>query len=140
MDDRDKLMIEILRRDARRSVVALARDLNLSRSATQERLAKLCASGAIKGFTIVEGVSEAGRQSAYFSIKLEPGFSCAQLMPKLKMVPGLALIHSVTGPIDLVALVEADSIGEIERGRSTIAAITGVGKVSTAIVLDRHRG
>ena len=140
MDDRDRLMLEILRRDARRPIVALARDLNLSRSATQERLAKLCASGAIKGFTIVEGVGGGGRQSAYLSVKLDPGFSCAQLMPKLKSMPGLTLIHSVTGPIDLVALVDADSIAEIERCRSTIAAMNGVAKVSTAIVLDRHRG
>lgn len=140
MDDRDRLLVEILRRDARRSIVALARDLNLSRSATQERLAKLCASGAIKGFTVVEGVSGDGRQSAYFSITLDAGFSCAQLMPKLKLIPGLTLIHSVTGPIDLVALIDADSIGEIERCRSTIAAMSGVSMISTAIVLDRHRG
>lgn len=140
MDDRDRLMLEILRRDARRPIVALARDLNLSRSATQERLAKLCASGAIKGFTIVEGTGQAGRQSAHLSVELDSGFSCAQLMPKLKSIPGLTLIHSVTGPIDLIALIEADSIGEIERCRSTIAAVVGVSKVSTAIVLDRHRG
>lgn len=140
MDDRDRLMIEILRRDARRPIVGLARDLNLSRSATQERLAKLCTSGAIKSFTIVEGGDGAGRQSAYFSVKLDHGFSCAQLMPKLKLIPGLSLIHSVTGPIDLIALVEADSVGEIERCRSTIAAMNGVAKVSTSIVLDRHRG
>ena len=140
MDDRDRLMIEILRRDARRPIVALARDLNLSRSATQERLAKLCASGAIAGFTIIEGADQAGRQSAYFSVKLDSGFSCAQLMPKLKLISGLTLIHSVTGPIDLIALVETDSVGEIERCRATIAAMTGVSEVSTAIVLDRHRG
>jgi len=140
LDDRDRLMVEILRRDARRSIVALARDLNLSRSATQERLAKLCASGAIKGFTIVDGASGAGRLTAYFSINLDTGYSGAQLMPKLEYIPGLTLIHSVTGPIDLIALVEADSMIDIDHCRSMIAAITGVGKISTAVVLDRHRG
>ena len=100
----------------------------------------MCASGVIKGFTIVEGAGQAGRQSAYFSVKLDAGFSCAQLMPKLKSIPGLTLMHSLTGPIDLIALIEADSIGEIERCRSTIAAMAGVSEISTAIVLDRHRG
>lgn len=140
MDDRDRLMMEILRRDARRSIVALARDLNLSRSATQERLAKLCASGAITGFTIVDGVSGIGRLTAYFSINLDTGYSGARLMPKLELIPGLTLIHSVTGPIDLIAQVEADSMIDIDHRRSMIAAITGVGKISTAVVLDRHRG
>ena len=55
MDEKDKLLLTLLRRDARRSIVALARDLNLSRSATQERLQKLQASGAIGAFTIVKG-------------------------------------------------------------------------------------
>jgi Lrp/AsnC family transcriptional regulator, leucine-responsive regulatory protein len=140
VEDRDRRLMEILRRDARRSIVALARDLNLSRSATQERLAKLRASGAIKGFTIIDSAGEGGRQSAYMSISFDAGFQCAQVVPKLRLVPGITLIHSVAGPIDLVVRVDADSVGEIERCRSNIAAVRGVGSVSTAVVLDKLLG
>jgi len=140
LDDRDRLLIEILRGDARRPIVALARDLNLSRSATQERLAKLRSSGTIKGYTIVDGAGEGGRQSAYLSISFDPGFQCAQVVPKIKLIPGVTLIHSVTGPIDLIVRVEADSVGEIELCRSAVAEVPGVNAISTAVVLDKHRG
>lgn len=140
MDEKDKLLLTLLRRDARRSIVALARDLNLSRSATQERLQKLQASGAIAGFTIVEGQSPAARQSAYMMVSFDAGYRCAQIVPKLKQLPSIGLIHSLTGPVDLVVRVDAETIGDIESSRSAIAAVPGVKSVSTSVLLERHLG
>lgn len=140
MDDRDKLLLTLLKRDSRRSIVALARDLSLSRSATQERLAKLQASGAIAAFTIVEGAPSGARQSAYLMVTFDPGYRCAQIVPKLKHIPSIGLIHSLTGPIDLILRVDAESIAEIESTRSAVAAVVGIKSVSTSIVLERHLG
>lgn len=139
MDDKDRLLLTLLRRDARRSIVALARDLGLSRSATQERLAKLQSSGAITGFTTVEG-SASARHSAYLSVTFEPGRRCAELVPKLKKVPYVSLIHALTGPVDLMIRVDGETVADLEQARSSIAAVPGVASVSTAIVLERHLG
>ena len=138
LDDRDRLLVDLLRRDARRPIVALARDLNLSRSATQERLAKLLSSGIIDGFTIREGNKVGSRQSAYLLISFEPGFRCAQIVPKLKSIAAIGLIHSVTGPIDLILRVDAADVAGIETSRSAVAAISGIASVSTSVVLERH--
>jgi Lrp/AsnC family transcriptional regulator, leucine-responsive regulatory protein len=140
MDDRDKLLLTLLRRDARRSIVALARDLGLSRSATQERLARLQASGAIAGFTIVEGRDDPGRQSAYLMVAFEPGRRCAEIVPKLKRIPAVAMIHSMTGPVDLIVRLDAASVADIESARSAIVAVPGIASVSTSVVLERHLG
>ena len=140
MDNKDRLLITLLKRDARRSIVALARDLGLSRSATQERLAKLQATGAIAGFTIVEGEGAAAAQSAYLAVSFESGRRCAEIVPKLKRIPAVAMIHSLTGPVDLMVRVDAPSVAEIEAARSAVAAIRGIASVSTSIVLDRHLG
>jgi DNA-binding Lrp family transcriptional regulator len=140
MDDKDKLLLTLLRRDARRSIVALARDLNLSRSATQDRLAKLQASGVISGFTLAEGSAAGARQSAYLMVTFEAGYRCAQVVPKLKQIPCVGLIHSLTGPVDLILRVDADAIADIEGSRAAIAAVNGVASVSTSIVLERHLG
>lgn len=139
MDDKDRLLLTLLRRDARRSIVALARDLGLSRSATQERLAKLQSSGAVAGFTTVEG-GEFARQSAYLSVTFEPGRRCAELVPKFRKVPYVGLIHALTGPVDLMIRVDGETVADLERARSSIAAVPGVASVSTAIVLERHLG
>lgn len=139
MDDKDRLLLTLLRRDARRPVVALARDLGLSRTATQDRLAKLKASGAVARFTIIEGDGQA-RESAYLMVKFERGVRCAQIVPKLRSVPAIETIHSVSGDVDLIVRVAAESVGGIEVARAAIAGLPGVAQVSTHVVLERHLG
>lgn len=140
MDERDRRLLAILRQDARRSIVALARDINLSRSATQERLHRLRADGVVRGFTTIEGAAAGSSQSAYLTLGFAPGWRCAQLVPKLRELAGVALIHSLTGPTDLIVRVDADSVAAIETTRATIAALDGIASVSTAVVLERHLG
>lgn len=140
LDDRDRRLLDLLRRDARQPIVTLARALNLSRSATQERLAKLRSSGIIDGFTIREGSKAGARQSAYLLVSFEAGYRCAQIVPRLEAIASIGLIHSVTGPIDLIIRVDANDVGGIEAARSAIAAIAGVASVSTSVVLERHLG
>jgi Lrp/AsnC family transcriptional regulator, leucine-responsive regulatory protein len=138
MDDKDKLLITLLKKDARRPIVALARDLGLSRTATQARLQKLIANGAISKFTLVEGDNVRDRQAAYLLIKLQPGFKCAQVVPKLKIVPVAVIIHSLAGDYDIIVQVEAPSIQAVEDARANIVAINGIADVTTMVTLQRH--
>jgi Lrp/AsnC family transcriptional regulator, leucine-responsive regulatory protein len=136
MDDKDRLLLSLLRRDARRPVVALARDLGLSRTATQDRLAKLQTSGAITRFTIVDG-DGCTRESAYLLVQLERGFRCAQIVPKIRLISAVESIHSVTGVVDMIIRVAAEHIDGIERARAEVAALAGVAQVVTHVVLER---
>lgn len=134
MHDKDRLLLSLLRRDARRPVVALARDLGLSRTATQDRLARLQSSGAIAGFTIRDGDAS---ETAYIAVRLEPGLNCRQLVPRLKEVAAVELAHSVTGPFDML-IRAASTMAEIETARAAIADLPGVAELSTHVVLERH--
>jgi Lrp/AsnC family transcriptional regulator, leucine-responsive regulatory protein len=139
MDDKDRLLLSLLRRDARRPVVALARDLGLSRTATQDRLARLQANGAIGGFTIVDGGGR-DREAAYLMVRLEPGARCAQIAPKVRAIATVEAIHSVTGPIDMIVTVAAEHVEGIEKVRVELAGLAGVAEVSTHVVLERLLG
>ena len=139
MDDKDRLLLSLLRRDARRPVVALARDLGLSRTATQDRLARLSASGAIAAFTIVEGDGGA-REYAYLMVRLDRGCRCAQIAPKVRALAAVEAIHSVTGAVDMIVRVAAEHVDGIERARAEIAGLPGVADVSTHVVLQRIVG
>lgn len=136
MDDKDRLLLDLLRRDARRPVVALARDLGLSRTATQDRLARLQASGAIARFTVVEG-DNTQRDRAYLIVKLEPGARCAQLVPKIRKIPAVEAIDSIAGPFDMVIRVAAEHIDGIEKVRTEVIVMPGVAEVTTHVVLER---
>lgn len=140
MDEKDVILLAALRRDARRTLVALARDIGLSRSATQERLERLLRSGVIRGFTTIEGTSPRGRASAHFLLKHKPGASCPQLVPKLRKIAGIVSIHSVAGAIDLVVEAEGADVGIIESIRSAIANLPEVSEMTTLVVLERHLG
>lgn len=135
MDDKDRLLLTLLRRDARQPVVALARALGLSRTATQDRLAKLQASGAIARFTIVDG-DGSHRDSAYLMVKLEPGHRCAQLVPKVRKLPAVEAIDSIAGPFDMVIRVRADHVDGIESARTAVVTMPGVAEVTTHVVLE----
>lgn len=140
MDDKDRTLLTLLRRDGRRPVVALARDLGLSRSATQDRLAKLQASGAIGGFTLVEERSTDTRESAYLTVRFAPEMKCAQIVPKLKKIHAISTIHSVSGAIDLFVRIEAEDVAGLEAARAAIAEVPGIVTAKTYVVLERHLG
>ncbi len=50
------------------------------------------------------------------------------------------MIHSVTGPVDLIVRVDADDVAGVEACRAAVAEVPGVGSVSTSVVLERHLG
>lgn len=135
MDDKDRLLLDLLRRDARRPIVALARDLGLSRTATQDRLGKMRATGAIERFTVVEGAGRP-RERAYLMVQLERGLRCAQLAPKIRALASVEAVHSVTGPIAMIVRVGADHVDGIEQARAAIAGLAGVADVTTHVVLE----
>jgi Lrp/AsnC family transcriptional regulator, leucine-responsive regulatory protein len=140
MDEKDAMLLAALRRDARRTLVALARDIGLSRSATQERLERLLRSGVIEGFTTVEGKGLERRTCAHFLLKHQSGRTCAQLVPKLRKIAGIVSIHSVAGAIDLVIEAEGTDVSVIEGVRSAIANLPEVAELTTLMVLERHLG
>jgi Lrp/AsnC family transcriptional regulator, leucine-responsive regulatory protein len=140
MDEKDRLLISLLKRNARLPIVALARDLDLSRSATQERLAKLVANKSISGFTIIEQKRDATEHAAHLLVQLEKGKACALVVPQLKKIPFITAIHSVAGEFDLVIRLQASSISELEGSRAKIAAVKGIDTLKTLITLERHLG
>ena len=138
MDDKDRRLLELLRQDARLPVVALARHIGLSRSATQERLARLERSGAVVRYTIVEGSPTPARQSAHVLARLVGATTCALVAPRLRGLPHVTAINSLAGPYDLLVSLEADGPEALEAARGAIAATPGVAEVMTLVVLRRH--
>ncbi|WP_459178650.1 Lrp/AsnC family transcriptional regulator [Sinorhizobium meliloti] len=82
LDEKDLKLISLLRRNARAPIVSLARHIGLSHSATQDRLARLEGSGAITGYTVVEGAPGTIVQAAHLLARFESGKTCDQIAPR----------------------------------------------------------
>jgi Lrp/AsnC family transcriptional regulator, leucine-responsive regulatory protein len=135
MDEKDKLLLAELSRNARQPMIALARRIGLSRSATQERLAKLETTGAITGYTLAGASSSPPEQIAHMFLHLRDGMTCAKIGLRIKAIPGVAAVYSVAGDIDLIIRLEAISMNNIEAARAAVAALPGLSVSRTILTL-----
>lgn len=136
LDDTDRALIALLREDARAPTADLARRLNLSRTTVQSRMERLQRQRVIAGYTII--VPDELEQSlvrAHVLITLVPKQSAA-IEAALRRIPEVRVLHSVSGPFDLIAIVAAASIGELDRLIDRIGALDGVERTTSAIVLS----
>jgi Lrp/AsnC family transcriptional regulator, leucine-responsive regulatory protein len=139
LDEIDIKFIAMLTENARRPLVSMAKELGLSRSATQERLDRLHTSGVIRGYTALIQWPDDTDLDTWLMLKLEDGVKCAYVVPQLLMLPKISLCHALAGNIDILLRVNAATAEAVSELRDTIAAIDGVVSVQTYVVLARHR-
>ncbi|HWH81819.1 MAG TPA: Lrp/AsnC family transcriptional regulator [Burkholderiaceae bacterium] len=136
LDPTDRALIALLRDDARASTAALARRLGLSRTTVQSRMERLQRQRVIAGYTVVVADEvEAGLVRAHVLITLAPKRSGA-IETALRRIPEVRVLHSVSGPFDLIAVVAATSIGELDALIDRIGGLDGVERTTSAIVLS----
>jgi DNA-binding Lrp family transcriptional regulator len=136
LDDTDRALLALLRDNARAATADLARRLKLSRTTVQSRLARLERERVIAGYTVtVASEAEAALVRAHVLITLEPR-KAAPIEAALRRIDEVRTLHSVSGPFDLIAVVAASSIGELDRLIDRIGALDGVERTTSAIVLS----
>jgi DNA-binding Lrp family transcriptional regulator len=135
-DETDRKLIAMLRENARTPTAVLARRLGLSRTTVQARLERLERSGVIAGYGVrlAEEV-ERGLIRAHVLITILPK-TAPRIEPELRAIAEVRMLHSVSGSFDLIAVVEAASIGELDRLIDRIGALEGVERTLSSIVLS----
>lgn len=136
-DETDRKILSLLAENGRQSVKELARRIGLSRSATQERLARLERDGLIAGYTIRRNDRGAGTVAAYMFVKTRQAI-CDDLAPHLRHIPEIVVFDSVAGETDAMLEVVADGMPRLQAIRSEIAALEDVVQIETSIILKRH--
>ena len=136
MDDIDRKLIDALRENARRPVADLARALGLSRTTVQSRLERLERSGGITGYTVrVSEASERGQIHAYVLITLGPK-QAPGVIAAVRAMPAVRLLQSVSGQFDLIAVVAAPSVAQMDQLIDAIGVLEGVERTTSSIVLS----
>jgi len=136
LDPTDRKLIALLRDNARAPTAELARKLGLSRTTVQSRMERLQRQRVIAGYTIaVPDELEASLVRSHVFITLGPKQSGA-IEAALRKIPEVRVLHSVSGPFDLIAIVAATSIGELDALIDRIGALDGVERTTSAIVLS----
>jgi len=132
----DEQLLSILREDARASTAEIARRLQLSRTTVQSRIQRLEREGVIRGYTVrVAEEVERNRVRAHILITVLPK-QAAAVVRALHAVPEVRSLHSVSGTHDLVALIVADGVQDIDGLTDRIGAMDGVERTTTSIILS----
>ena len=132
----DNALIAILRENARAPTAEIARRLGVSRTTVQSRLERLERRGVITGYTL--RLSEEQTRSllrAHILLTIVPKL-IREVEAGLKEIPAVRTLHSVSGNFDMIAIIEAKSVGELDELADRIGALEGVERTSTSLILS----
>lgn len=136
LNKNDRRLLKALQRNARQTISQLARELDLSRTTVQKRMAQLESSGVIAGYKVKLGDRYAASTfQAYVNLVVDPHFSHS-LAQALQRMPEVEALYTVSGKIDLVAIIRVSSPVELDNTLDRIGELEGVRDTDSAIVLS----
>jgi DNA-binding Lrp family transcriptional regulator len=133
---KDRELLAILSENAREQTATIARRLGLSRTTVQAKIDRLERDGVIAGYGVkLSDAYESGMVKAHVLITIAPK-TLARITTELHAISAVRTLHSVSGSFDLIAIVEATSIAELDHLIDRIGEIEGVERTLSSIILS----
>lgn len=134
--EKDRALLSLLGDNARMPVAELARRLGLSRTTVQARIERLEAEGVISGYGLRLSESYlSGLVRAHVLITIAPK-ALAAVTASLSAIKEVTTLHSVSGSFDLIAILAAPSISDLDGLIDKIGALEGVERTLSSIILS----
>ena len=139
MDDTDRQLISLLRKDARLPVATLAAKLGVSRGTVSNRLRKLEDGQTIVGYTLrLRPDAEPNPIRAWMWVLVD-GNQTRAVIASLLGEPAVASLHDTNGRWDLLAELRAETMTELSRVLERIRLTAGIANTETSILLATYR-
>ena len=133
MDEKDKLIIKILKEDSRAGYCDIGAKIGLSEGAVRKRIKTLTDDGVIRKFTVKIGVAEGAQ--AITLLATSPSHPTQEVSKKIQEIPNVETIYEVTGEYDIIAVISGMNVMEVNECVEKIRRVEGVVKTNTMIVL-----
>jgi DNA-binding Lrp family transcriptional regulator len=139
MDDTDRQLISLLRKDARTNVATLAAKLGVSRGTVTNRLRKLEDAHVIVGYSVrLRPDAEPNQIRAWMSVLVE-GNQTRAVIASLLGEPAVVNLHDTNGRWDLLAELRAESMVALSQVLERIRLTKGIANTETNILLATYR-
>jgi Lrp/AsnC family leucine-responsive transcriptional regulator len=133
----DAKILEILQRDGRRPYAELGAEVGMSGPSAHERVKKLEARGAIRGYGAILDPAAVGYGILAFSwITQAPGTAATDLTDDLAAIPEIEECHHITGEADYLIKVRARDTRDLERILRQVQATRHVFTTETDVVFS----
>ena len=133
MDEKDKQIIQLLKKNGRASYGNLGNKVGLSEGAIRKRIKTLTNSGVIRKFTVKIGEVEGAE--AITLLATSPSSPTQEVSKRIKEIPNVETIYEVTGEYDIVAVITGMNVVEVNECIEKIRRVNGIMKTNTMIVL-----
>ncbi|MDK9735734.1 Lrp/AsnC family transcriptional regulator [Vibrio sp. D404a] len=137
LDDKDRELIALLRKDARMPVVNLAKQLKVSRATVQNRISKLEKLGVILGYTVI--LSEDTEQSqveAIISICVAAKDE-NNVLKNLQSFPEVLSVYHTNGKWDLIANLRSPNLSMLGGVLGRIRSIEGIEQTEANLLINK---
>lgn len=133
MDEIDKKIIRILKKDGRATYRDIGDRVRLSEGAVRKRIKELVASGVIRRFTVKIALTEGAE--AITLISINPSLPTSKVSDTLSKILHVETVYEITGQYDIAAIISALNITEVNRCVEKIRRVDGVVNTNTMIIL-----
>ncbi len=128
-------LLELLRRNAREPTSALARKLGVARSTVQSWIERLERQGIIAGYTVRLGDSIRRRRVRAMLMMITDPDRTRQVVAAVARFDGVRRLHTISGPFDIIAELEAETTEAIDDWIDAIRELDGVKSTTTSVIL-----
>jgi len=135
LTDIDRQLLSMLRQDSRQPVTKLAADLGLSRANVYARLSRLEEEGIIQAYTVRLG-SDYDRRLIRAQVMIKVQLKLAKITEEeLSAIVELSALHAISGEYDMIAVIEAETVSDLNALIDRIGALEGVERTTSSILL-----
>ena len=131
MDEKDKILLNELKKDSKRSVQDLSKATKIPSTTVYNRIKDLEKEGIIKQYTVKLDNKKVGKVQAFFEVTLNPSVNVSEFLKKIKADE----IYSVAGDYQFLIKSTFNDLGGVYSFTAQLQQAKA-DKVKTTIVLD----
>jgi len=131
MDEKDKILLNELKKDSKRSVQDLSKATKIPSTTVYNRIKDLEKEGIIKQYTVKLDNKKVGKVQAFFEVTLNPSVNVSEFLKKIKADE----IFSIAGDYQFLIKSTFNDLGGVYSFTAQLQQAKA-DKVKTTIVLD----
>lgn len=135
LDETDRRILDLLRRDGRASVARIARAVRLSPAPVARRIERLENEGVIRGYAALIDDGLAGTIEAFTEIRLVGTAETGEIADILKEMPEIESFYTIAGDPDALVRIRVEDVDHLQRVVNAMRRTGRLTATKTLIVL-----
>ena len=137
MDDLDRRILDVLRRDARTPYTELAEQVGTSEGTVRNRVERLTDEGVIERFTVS---TRTGNIKAMIEVSVKVNVHTTEISERMAEWDQVDFVWQVSGEEDVVLVVDAADTGAVNELITRARELDEVENTKTRLILDERLG